>query len=535
MIYHRSKILESGIGDICMAQTYENIKVVKQDEVKISNIDSKARESGWKILNPAGSDSQYSIELSDLFFLLRKRKYILLVMFIVFSILGYCIAKITYVPSYYATSSLVLQANYYSEDDNRVVPVDIKLAVSLVPTYTQILKSNRVMEYVIDNLGLNIPIDKLRSYVSLKHVEDTSILHLTVTCPDPQLAVDISNSITEVAPMTFQETIEIGSVKVLDSAFISGVVPDSALQVSIIAGIAGIFVLYVIFLVFEMLDPKIKYAKDIESGLGLAVLGELEYVRKRKARRGLLLYNCPDAGKFIESNMTLGVVVNHLTERKRIKKLLVTATSEDEGKTLLSANLGITLAYSGKKVLLIDCDLRKPDLYNVFGIDKNSAASFLGYEDREDRKKCIYEVIENLHVLPFIDDISRGYVIFQSSGFAEVIEDFEREYDIIIFDSAPIYDVTDTLNLVSKSDAVLLVVRQDHASLKEHRLSLEKLKKVGAVFMGAVLNGIKYNARKSKYLNKYSYRYYYSKPNVAAQIGTISGNNAHPKVDTPTV
>ena len=61
----------------------------------------------------------------------------------------------------------------------RGYPVEINLAVSLVPTYTQILKSNRVMDYVIE-IDLDLPVNILRSYVSLKHVEDTSILHLTV-------------------------------------------------------------------------------------------------------------------------------------------------------------------------------------------------------------------------------------------------------------------------------------------------------------------------------------------------------------------
>ena len=64
------------------------------------------------------------------------------------------------------------------------------------------------MDYVIERLDLDLPINTLRSYVSLKHVENTSILHLTVTCPDPQLAIDISNSMAGSAK-AFQETIEI--------------------------------------------------------------------------------------------------------------------------------------------------------------------------------------------------------------------------------------------------------------------------------------------------------------------------------------
>lgn len=487
---------------------HHNIDNLRTDEIK-------DRETETQRFVTNENDTQTSIRLSDIFFIFRKRKLILFAVFIIFSVLGFGYAKITYVPAFYATSSLVVQANYHSEDENQVTPVEINLAVSLVPTYSQILKSNRVMDYVIERLDLDLPINTLRSYVSLKHVENTSILHLTVTCPDPQLAIDISNSIAEVAPKAFQETIEIGSVKVLDAAFISGIVPDSALLISLVAGFAGFFLIFALFLVFDMLFTKIKYPEDVESILGLPVLGEIEHVRKRNAKNGLLLYDSGATSKFIESNMTLSLVINHAIESKNIKKLLITGTSESEGKTLLATNLGIALAHTGKKVLLIDCDLRKPDLHERFGIAKNSVGTLFGYEDENERPKCIVEVIDGLHVLPFIEDLDRGHVFFKSSGFVEAIEDFEREYDVIIYDSAPIYDVTDTLNLVGMCDAVLLVIRQDHTSIREHRISIEKLSKVEAVLMGVVLNGIKYTPRKSKYLNKYSYRYYY----IKAQAG----------------
>ena len=492
---------------------------------------NRDRAAERPLFRPNDIDTRKSIELSDIFFLLRKRKLVLFALFLVFTAAGYFFTKITYIPTYYATSSLVVNANYRTEEEMRVTPVEINLAVSLVPTYTQILKSNRVMDYVIERLDLDLPVNILRSYVSLKHVEDTSILHLTVTCPDPQLAIDISNAIAEVAPKAFQETIEIGSVKILDAAFISGVVPDSAPVISLIAGFAGIVLAFVVFLVLDMLNPMIKYAADIESMLGLPVLGEIEHVKKRKARKGLLLYDGGATSKFIEANMTLGLVINHLIDSRNIKKILVTATSANEGKTLLTVNLGISLAYLGKKVLLVDCDLRKPDLNKVLDIESDSVSTFYGYEDCEERQKCISEIIVNLHVLPFIDDLGRGHAFFQSGGFIEAVKDLESEYDVIIFDSAPIYDVTDSLNLVGICDSVLLTVRQDHTLIREHRKSVEKLSKVGAMLMGTVLNGVKHSIRKSKYLNKYSYRYYYNKPGAETNPGVLKGKISHSKAE----
>ncbi|NLL34482.1 MAG: CpsD/CapB family tyrosine-protein kinase [Clostridiales bacterium] len=169
------------------------------------------------------------------------------------------------------------------------------------------------------------------------------------------------------------------------------------------------------------------------------------------------------------------------------------------------ANMGIALARGGKRVLLIDCDLRKPQLHEKFRIAKNSVTSFYGFETKSERRKCIIEVFSGLYVLPFINDIDKNHTFFQTSGFSNAVHDFESEYDIIIFDSAPVYDVTDSLSLVGLSDAVIMVIKQDEALISEHIKSTEKLSAVGGRFLGSIFNDVKYVMQKSRYIDKYSY------------------------------
>lgn len=459
------------------------------------------------------ANGQLTIKISDVIFILRKRMIHIVLMFLAFALLGFLLAENIYAPAYYATSSLVVEAKYQgsSDPDQKVItPVEINFAMSLIPTYTQILRSNRVMDYVISKLDLDIPIELLRSYVTLTSVEDTSILHMTVTCPDPQLAIDISNAIAEAAPKAFQETIQIGSVNILDAAFISGEVPNSKIVYAVVGGFFGFVLSCIIFVVLDLIKPKIISADDVENAFGLPVIGEIGHISGRRAKKGLLLSQPGATDKFIDSYMTIGTVINHILETKRIKRLLVTGAVEGEGKTLFSANLAMALAKNGRSVLLIDCSLRKPDLGTKFKIEKSACSALYGYENKDGIKKCIAEVSEGLSVLPFIKGMDKGHVFFTTPYFTNVIREIEEDYDYLIFDSAPVYEVTDTLNLVSLCDAVLMVVKQDCVPIVSHKKAIEKLNKVDAKFIGCVLNDTRFTGSDSAYLKKYNHKYNFS-------------------------
>lgn len=464
-----------------------------------------------------GTIFEHELKLSDIFFLILRRKWIIIVLLITFAIGGYLYTEITYYPIYSATASMIVNTKmnnntYNSSSSDIPVSNDIYLAQKLVSTYSVIFRSNKVMEYVVEKLDLNITVDVLKYWVSLNSVKDTQVLYLSVTCPYPQLTVDIANTIMEVAPQAMMETVEIGSINVLDKAVLPMYPnPKNTVTNTAIAALIGMILGIGIALLLGLLFNKVKNAKDIEESFGLSTLGEIAHLNHSSTKNGLLSTSIKIPPSFVESFMMLGTIVRHVTSTDKMKKLMITSSLENEGKTLVSVNFALTLVNSGKSVLLIDCDLRKPNIHktlNISGKDANCLYEVLKPEiNIEELNKCIIKMKSGLAVIPFINPPDKQNDIFKLSAFNDVINILSEQYNYIIFDTAPAYSVTDTMNLVSFVDGVILVIKQEQASVNIITDTINNITKVGANIIGCVLNDIRYHNLGSGYENKYKYYY----------------------------
>ena len=459
--------------------------------------------------------SEREVKLSDIFYLILRRKWIILAILILFVIAGYFYTEKTYSPYYSATASFVVNTKTnqsYMGDTENPTSNDIYLAQKLVNTYTLILKSNRVMDYVIDKLDLDLTPEVLGSYVRLSSIEDTQILYLTVTCSDPELAVNVANAIIEVAPQAMMETVEIGSVNVLDKAAMPTMPkPLNALNNMATAALLGLALGIGLSVLFGLIIFKVKNSSDIEEKLTMPTLGEISHIGHEDRRNGFLLTSLDIPSSFIESYMMLGTIVRYVAANNKMKKLMITSSLGNEGKTLVSINLSLALIKSGKSVLLIDCDLRKQGVHKRLGISRNSVDDlydvFGSVKNDADLEKCILKMSSGLNVIPFISPADKMDDIFASTAFNNAMNTLAKQYDYVIFDTAPAYNVTDTINLVGVIDGVIMVVRQEHVSLKIVSDSLNNLTRVGAKIIGCVLNDIRYHSIGSGYT--YKYKHYY--------------------------
>jgi capsular exopolysaccharide synthesis family protein len=226
-----------------------------------------------------------------------------------------------------------------------------------------------------------------------------------------------------------------------------------------------------------------------------------------KNKNGLLLSDSLPQ-PFIESYMMLESVIRHTAKSGNMKKLLLTSSLEKEGKTLISVNLAIALAKSGKNVLLIDCDLRKPNLYKTLNITRNEVndlySILISDENNLSFDKCIIKKM-GISVIPFLCPCDVNNIIFTLPSFNNAINILSERYDYIIFDSAPAYAINDTMNLVSIADGIIFVIKQEYASLNILKDTVNNIVKVGGDIIGCVLNDIKYHNIGSGYKEKYKY------------------------------
>jgi tyrosine-protein kinase Etk/Wzc len=192
-----------------------------------------------------------------------------------------------------------------------------------------------------------------------------------------------------------------------------------------------------------------------------------------------------------------------------LKTILVTSSAPQEGKTTISVNLAGSFAHSKKKVLLIDCDLRKPAVHKLFGKDR-----IPGLIDYLTGHAKLDQVLNqsNLENLRFI---TSGTIppnpaeMLDSQEMRSFLIKMREQYDLIILDSPPVIAVTDSEILTSMVDGTILVVSADNTEIEMMERSVELIRRENTQFLGTVLNNFSY---KSGYGSYYKYYYYYSRP-----------------------
>lgn len=195
---------------------------------------------------------------------------------------------------------------------------------------------------------------------------------------------------------------------------------------------------------------------------------------------------------------------------KPIKTILVTSSAPQEGKTTLCVNLAGSFAQSNKKVLVMDCDLRKPRLHNVFKAQRRP-----GLIDYLYGENTLDEIIKKSEI-PNLSYITTGTIppnpaeTLESTQMKNFIKEMESKYDLILLDSPPIIAVTDSEILSNMVDVSLLVVSAETTEIELMEKSSELLRNGSSSFLGAILNNFSY---KSGYGSYYKYYYYYSRSN----------------------
>ncbi|MGP4073841.1 CpsD/CapB family tyrosine-protein kinase [Piscibacillus sp. B03] len=188
---------------------------------------------------------------------------------------------------------------------------------------------------------------------------------------------------------------------------------------------------------------------------------------------------------------------------QELKSILVTSTGPSEGKSLTTANLAIVFAQQGKKVLLIDADLRKPTVHYTFRLNNTFGLSNYLVGGFELEKTVQQTNVDNLDIMTCGPIPPNPSELLGSKAMTELLDVANKNYDIVIFDTPPVLAVTDSQILSNLVDGVLLVVRSKQTEKDAAVKAKDLLEKADANILGAVLNDR--DAKDS------GYYYYYGK------------------------
>lgn len=215
---------------------------------------------------------------------------------------------------------------------------------------------------------------------------------------------------------------------------------------------------------------------------------------------------------YLEAFKTFRTNVEFVTSIGNHKAIMMASSLSGEGKTTASINLAIALAQNGKKVVLCDCDLRRPKVQRYLRIkaaSQNGVSTVLGGKCSIDNAIGYVEEF-NIYVMLSGPTPPNPGELLASENAKAMIEELKTKFDYVICDTPPVSVVSDTLAFCKHIDGAVMVVRQNYASRVEIQEAVEKLKNVEANILGMVLND--YDSKKDvnyKYDKYYSYKNYY--------------------------
>ena len=253
----------------------------------------------------------------------------------------------------------------------------------------------------------------------------------------------------------------------------------------------------------EYLDNTVKRAEELENRFQLTVLGSVEEVRAKGDTIETHLANNPlsplaESYRLIRSGLLLS------SPEHPPRTILVTSMAPKEGKTVTTANLGRILAQSEKKVLIIDCDMRRPRMHTLF--QKPNAYGLSNYLTGNTEETLIQTIAgEDVHLITAGSIPPNPAELLNSASMQQLMDNMLDAYDFVLLDSPPIQSVTDSLALSGLVDGTILVVRSGKTTYDTLDNGIKKMREVNAHLFGFVLNGFNKSSGGSGYYGYYDY------------------------------
>ncbi|MDB6116018.1 MAG: cpsD [Lacunisphaera sp.] len=278
----------------------------------------------------------------------------------------------------------------------------------------------------------------------------------------------------------------------------------------------GILVFAGVAVGLSFLDDRVKSAWDIEGFIGAQLLGIIPELGDVPDTEKHSLVNSNRTSPGSEAFLSVYSAVKIQSKLDFPKAILVTSTIPGEGKTMISCNLAASFARHGKRVLLMDCDMRRPMLHRHFKLTNEvgliawfESGAKIPADPFTDASLGFAKVDENLYLLRSGGRSKSPTELLETPVFGQFIEAMKQHFDLIVVDSPPMGAVTDSLLIAERTDEVLYVCRFNRAYRKHIRLYIKQLRESKNELLGIVLNGL--SARRIEYYSNYRYYRSYKK------------------------
>lgn len=383
---------------------------------------------------------------------------------------------------------------------------DLTVSRNLVDSCIVILETRETLKNVIDYAGVDMDYENLLEVISAEAVDSTEIFRVTVTLPDPQNAEKIANAVAFILPKRIATVMEGTAAKVVEAAIVpTDCSAPSYVNNTIMGALLGLILAFAFVAVEEITDNTIRTEDDVKQACRYPVLASIPnmaatgkrdygYDREWKVEKasGALVgtdisWGAAEAYKRLRTKLRFSVAGD---EGSRV--IGVTSSLSGEGKSLSSVNLAYSLSELGKRVILIDCDMRRPTVDKKLQIKRIPGIS--SYLNGRCELKTLVQPCDidgkwdAFHVITAGKRTSTPNELLSSARMHNALMALRAEYDYIILDLPPVSEVSDAMTIAEKTDGILMVVREHYCDRKILIDSVEQLEYVNASILGIVLN-----------------------------------------------
>lgn len=443
-----------------------------------------------------------TIDLVEIFRALYKRRVWIVLAAVVFGTVIGMYGKFVVKDVFQAEASMCII------DSNKEVSMsDLQVGSALTNDYEGIIKSRVVLTKVIANLKLDIEYKELYNAVSIENPDGTRIIKINVISGNQNEAVDIANEILSVSIDEIPHVLGSNTPTVLDKAdelFVENI-RRSVMSYTLIGVLAGIVISCGAVVISVITNTSIKNEEDIQKCSGLSVLGAVPDYKGKKQKKIMWPEDLP----FNASEAIYQLRTGILYSSKDVKTIAITSAFENQGKSFISFHLAYSLSQVGKKVLLVDTDMRKSVLQRRMGLEgvKLGLSEYLS--GNAELGQVIYDVgITNMHVLFSGKLVPNASALLAAKWLENLCAEVRDSYDYVIFDTPPICVVGDAAIVASFCDGALLVIENGVTKKKTLAQMKSEMDKVDAKVIGVVQNMVG-SKKDSSYYGKGNYGYYY--------------------------
>lgn len=487
---------------------------------------------------PMNEVNEMEIDLGRCLSAVMSKAWLVTIISLLGAAIMFAVTHFLITPQYQSTAMFYVNNNSLSIGNASlsISSSDLVTSRGLVDSYIVILNTRETLDEVIEYAQSDLSVGQLKGMISAGAVNETEIFRVTVTSPDPAQAELLANAITQVLPQRIGTIIEGSSAKIVDTAVEASSPSSPSYTKNILIGfLLGFMMTVGMIVVREIFDIMVRSDEDIAEVCEHPVLatvpdltaggkGGYEYAYGRDAEKTKkvsaghkpvlfgkdISFSAAEAYKLLRTKLQFS-----FSDDSDCRVIGVSSSLSGEGKSLTAINLAYTLSQLNKKVILIDCDMRRPTLAEKLGINKKPGlSSYLTAQSKlvDLVQNCGFAKDEKaFHVISAGQNPPNPVELLSSARMQKMMELLRKAYDYVILDLPPVGEVSDAMAVAKQTDGILLVVRQNACDRNALADTVRQFEFIDARILGVVFNCVNEPGGKGYYKKYYKggYRRYY--------------------------